>query len=305
MTMNQKRKINIAFLGGDRRQLCTASMLKSDSYNIGVWGVGDIGHIVGCDNISTYDDCDMLVGESECVIFPLPSTTDGVTLNTPLLNSARRKKLCDVLKNLDEGSKIIGGKIPQDFKALAAEQGVEVFDYYESEPFQIENAYLTAEAALSIAMNQLNNCIRDSTFAILGYGRIAKQLARLLRGFGADVTVFARNEGELSWARSIGCKTRKNDMSKNNALTHKLTGFDVIYNTIPVRILDGDILKEIGNKTFIIDLASLPGGVDICAAKEQGNNVLWATSLPGKYAPESAGRLIADWIENVLSEERQ
>jgi len=45
--------------------------------------------------------------------------------------------------------------------------------------------------------------------------------------------------------------------------------------------------------------------VDICAAKEQGNNVLWATSLPGKYAPESAGRLIADWIENVLSEERQ
>ena len=52
--------------------------------------------------------------------------------------------------------------------------------------------------------------------------------------------------------------------------------------------------------TFIIDLASVPGGVDILAAKELGANVLWATSLPGKYAPVSAGRLIANCVDNIL-----
>ena len=54
--------------------------------------------------------------------------------------------------------------------------------------------------------------------------------------------------------------------------------------------------------TLIIDLASSPGGVDVSAAKKLNSRVLWASSLPGKYAPESAGELIADCIGDIISE---
>ena len=295
-----KQKINIAFLGGDRRQYCTASMINGDKCNISLWGLDLVentsAHIRMCEN---YEDA---IESASCVVLPLPSTMDGVMLHAPLLNSSRGKKLSDILDSLREGSVVIGGKIPTIFKEKAEKNNIGVFDYYESESFQIQNAYLTAEAALSIAMNQLNTTIKTSRFAILGYGRIAKHLAVLLRSFGAEVTVFARKESDLTWAESIGCNGKKIDSSKENCLLNRLHGFDVIYNTIPKRILEEAVLREIGNKPFIIDLASVPGGVDICAAKELGSNVLWATSLPGKYAPESAGRLIADWIENILFE---
>lgn len=299
LTMNNK--INIAFLGGDRRQYCTASMLNGEKYNIGVWGLDFVENT--SEHIRISDTVEEALGGADCVVFPLPSTMDGINLHTPQLRSGIKIRLSEILKRIEKGRTVIGGRIPTDFKEVAAEKGIIVVDYYESEAFQIENAYLTAEAALSIAMNQLNRTIKESSFAILGYGRIAKHLAALLRHFGAEVTVFARRQSELVWAESIGCKTRRIDTSKDKCFFGLLEGFDVIYNTIPVRILTSDILEEIGCKTFIIDLASVPGGVDICAARSLGSNVLWATSLPGKYAPESAGRLIAHSIEEALSEE--
>ena len=54
---------------------------------------------------------------------------------------------------------------------------------------------------------------------------------------------------------------------------------------------------------MIIELASAPGGVDICAARELSSNVLWASSLPGKYAPYSAGALIAECVKDILLSE--
>lgn len=46
-----------------------------------------------------------------------------------------------------------------------------------------------------------------------------------------------------------------------------------------------------------IDLASKPG--------IGGTDVLWARGLPGKFAPESAGKLIAQTILRLLKEEEK
>lgn len=59
--------------------------------------------------------------------------------------------------------------------------------------------------------------------------------------------------------------------------------------------MDKDIL--------IIDLASVPGGVDFAAAKDKGIEAVWALSLPGKYAPESAGAIIADVLDELFESE--
>ena len=54
---------------------------------------------------------------------------------------------------------------------------------------------------------------------------------------------------------------------------------------------------------LIIDLASVPGGVDFAAAKDKGIEAVWALSLPGKYAPESAGAIIADVLDELFESE--
>ena len=90
---------------------------------------------------------------------------------------------------------------------------------------------------------------------------------------------------------------------RQNALERLCHGYDVIYNTVPHWLFDRPFLEEVERSTFLIDLASVPGGVDVCAAKELSSNVLWATSLPGKYAPMSAGALIADCVVSILNKE--
>jgi dipicolinate synthase subunit A len=53
-------------------------------------------------------------------------------------------------------------------------------------------------------------------------------------------------------------------------------------------------------KILLIDLASAPGGVDAEVARGLGLPVVWALSLPGKYAPVTAGEIIADTVLSML-----
>ena len=54
---------------------------------------------------------------------------------------------------------------------------------------------------------------------------------------------------------------------------------------------------------FIIDLASLPGGVAADTLLPDGCRVLHALSLPGKVAPPSAARAVFDTVDTILHEE--
>ena len=125
-------------------------------------------------------------------------------------------------------------------------------------------------------MNSLGREIRGARIAVTGYGRIAKSLVHLLRALEADVTVAARKDTDLAWASLHGCHTLKlEDASAKACIAAYLSsGFDVIYNTVPSWLFDRSFLERVDAKTFLIDLASAPGGVDICAAKELGSNFI-------------------------------
>ena len=77
----------------------------------------------------------------------------------------------------------------------------------------------------------------------------------------------------------------------------------MLFNTVPHTIFDREFLREVDKKTLLVELASVPGGFDICAAQELGTNISWALSLPGKYAPESAGAIIAECVEMLMAKE--
>lgn len=294
-----KSKQKLALLGGDLRQYTAAVMLSRDSWTISIWGLDKSGRGEG--SVGYCRSWEEAVSDAAGVVLPLPASTDGITLNCPFDTSDSRLRLNDLLERLEPGCVIVGGRIPTEFAATAESRGIRVRDYFHSEEFQIQNAYTTAEAALSIAMNSLDRNLCGAKIAITGYGRIAKHLVRLLKSLGAEVTVAARKDSDLAWAYSVGCDVIK--LGGQNAIAQLAHGYDVIYNTVPHWLFDRGFLEQADPTTFLIDLASVPGGVDICAAKELGSNVLWATSLPGKYAPRSAGELIGSCVDRILREE--
>ncbi|MBO4422886.1 MAG: hypothetical protein J5879_05570 [Clostridia bacterium] len=74
----------------------------------------------------------------------------------------------------------------------------------------------------------------------------------------------------------------------------------LIINTVPAPVADNNVLSFVDPDTLIIDLASMPGGVDFEAAKRRGIKALHALSLPGKTAPLTAGENIADTVLQIL-----
>ena len=78
---------------------------------------------------------------------------------------------------------------------------------------------------------------------------------------------------------------------------------DVIFNTVPARILDKAFVDSLENCHLIIDLASGKGGVDFTAAAARGITAIHALSLPGKVAPFTAGQIICDCVLELLIRE--
>lgn len=298
-----KGDFKIAVLGGDLRQYTAASVLSDLGWKISLWGLEKYGNVNS--KIIVEHSCDNATEGAAAILLPLPSSTDGKNLNCPLYTSERHIGLGRVLSQLSEKCVIVGGRIPTDICQELKNRRLAVFDYFESENFQIKNAYTTAEAAISIAMNKLDKELRGSNIAVTGYGRISKHLCALLKAFGAFITVAARSDADIAWAESRGYRTVciATEADKANMRGLFSQGYDVIYNTVPDWLFDRAFLEIVDKRTFIIELASAPGGVDVCAAKELNSNVLWGASLPGKYAPESAGRLIADCVDRILEKE--
>lgn len=146
-------------------------------------------------------------------------------------------------------------------------------------------------------MEELPISLFGSSCLIVGHGRIAKALMRILRGLGANVTVAARKYGDLAEIEAEGCHA-----VHIAALAGRVSSADVVFNTVPSRVLTRETLSRLRRDALVIDLASKPGGVDLGAAAEMCIKTIWALSLPGKAAPISAGEIILETIGNCLSE---
>ena len=84
-----------------------------------------------------------------------------------------------------EAQILFGGCLDESIRQLAEARGVVAANYYENESLCVKNAIPTAEGALAIAMNELPITLNGAKACVLGYGRIGKVLARLLKAMGA------------------------------------------------------------------------------------------------------------------------
>ena len=71
----------------------------------------------------------------------------------------------------------------------------------------------------------------------------------------------------------------------------------------PSRVITNEQILGLGRDTILIELASAPGGFDFEIAEQSGLRTIKAGSLPGKYAPVTAGYAVADTILTILERE--
>ncbi len=286
------KHIKIAFIGGDLRQISAARYFAGKGIEVNVWGFD------GCrlpEKVRGMDTLQSACDGAGAIILPLPYGKEG-ELNCPL--TERQLNLAELLPAVSPEAIIMGGKLDAEAYGLATAHNNKITDYYGREELSVLNAVPTAEGAVETAMRELPVTLFGSRMAITGFGRIGKVLAKALCALGADVTVFARKPEARAWARIYGCKAETADN-----MEEKLSEFVCIFNTVPAPVLGARELCAVRDGALIIDLASAPGGVDKGAAEKAGVRVITALSLPGRVAPDSAGEIIAETIENILLQE--
>lgn len=274
---------NIWVVGGDRRQVYLAGLLRQDGHTLHTVGLGEKER--GLDDLAL----------AHCVILPLPVLGKNGRIHTPL--SQEKIDLSQVLDHMRPGQVLCGGMVSPEVREAGERAGLQVFDYYAREECMVANAVPTAEGAVQVAMEQMPFTLHSARVLVLGFGRVGKLTAHRMRALGARVTVAAADYGDLAWAAAYNYESIRLE-----ELACELGGFQLIVNTIPAQVLDARRLAWVDPAVFILDLASAPGGVDLIRGEELGLHILQAPGLPGRTAPVTAAAAIRDSIYHILWE---
>jgi len=279
----------VAIIGGDRRSVELAKQLIKDGKLVKSYALGN--PIQGVIESATLESA---VNEVDIVVGGIPVSRDGISLNCAY---------CDInitfshlFEHMNEKQVFIGGAIKDSIKEIADKHHIQVYDLLEREDMAILNAIPSAEGAIMVAMQNSEITLSESKVLILGYGRISKVLAKMLKGFDSKIHIAARKDENLAWIRTNGYKA-----IEFKRIEKYLNDFDFIFNTVPQTVLGYNELKEIRKSCVIVDLASPPGGIDFDKSKELGLNVEWALSLPGKVAPITSAGYIKDTIDKIMN----
>ena len=211
---------------------------------------------------------------SEIIILPIPTSKDGVHL------TGCESTLSELVASVGEGSFVLGYGIPQSFVEDMEDRGAVVCDAEGDECFLTRNAELTALGTVGIMLTSSKRSPSELRVGIIGYGRIGKQLLRLLLFLGASVRVFTRKSSTRIELCSYGVDA---EMSSEG----DYSGFDFIVNTAPERILGDESAEKALTDGRIIDLASGDNFPELDGITKLGG-------IPGLMYPVSAGRVYAE-----------
>lgn len=181
------------------------------------------------------------------------------------------------LGEYSHGATIIGGNL--DFLNTCVSR----IDLLKDPFYQADNAAITAEAALGMILSKLTCAVTEAEILILGWGRIGKCLTHQLKHLNAPLTVFTRKPEDRAMLRALGYQPITAD-----ELPGVLPKFRCVVNTAPAAIISAEEGHLLRPDCFKLDLASI--------RSIPGDDVLHARGLPGKFKPESTGKLIAKTI---------
>jgi dipicolinate synthase subunit A len=288
------RGIKIAVIGGDKRDIYLMSELIKLGAAVTAIGFPPCPEL---NHVRLVDNFEAALQDTQVLIFPMQGTDPEGNIRT----YDQEIRICltpAIASIIPAGTLVIIGFARDFFKIWAQQYGWKLLEIAEMDTVAILNAIPSAEGALQMAMQRLPITIHDSNAFILGFGRLGKTLARMLKAIGARTTVVARKRADLARIFEIGYKPLH-----CSQLHQVIMEADVIFNTVPALILDEKLLSLLNKDALIIDLASAPGGTDFTAAKKLGISATLAPGLPGIVAPKTSGKILAQVIPQLILRE--
>ena len=223
--------------------------------------------------------CDTLQWDTGHLLLDVPSIRAGSPFSS-------EEAMHTFLSSLPQNVRIWGGNLQHP-----SLKRFHIVDLLQNESYLFRNAAITSQCTIPIAESMLKQSWSSISALVLGWGRIGKHLLHDLSELGCNVTVAARSESDRKHLAKAGYP-----VLDTAELSSHLNHFHLIINTIPAPVLsDADCVNCAD--AIKIDLASEKG--IFCA------DAVWARGLPGKYAPEQSGKLIANTMADLLKEEME
>ena len=266
-----------------------AKMLAQDS-KVYVYGLENAKELKNTENIINCNNIEETTKYTKTIISSIPFSKNGEEIYAPYSNI--KIEIKDFLQYCKTKTLIAGAIKPEVYEMA---KNINIIDIMKQEKVAILNAVSTAEGAIKLAIENTEINLQGSNVLILGFGRIAKILAKKLDALSVNVTCAARKKEDLAWIKAYGY----NEININN-LGKELEKFDIIMNTVPHIILTKEKLGYVKKECVIIELASNPGGVDKTVAEEKNIKLIPGGGLPGKVAPDTTALILKNAIYNVL-----
>lgn len=274
---------NILILGGDLRQNRIHEILISKDYTC-----------TYINDNSLSENANKKIPLYDVVILPVPVSHDGVYLYSN--NKEVKIELDLIINSMTKAQLFIAGCISGELKAVLKEKSIEYFDFYESEELVLENAFLTAQGALRLLLENTTEYVKNKKMLITGYGRVAKATAAIMKDNGLDVYICVRSAAQKAEAHCLGYKTLFFD--ELDCVMHI---FDFVINTVPCNIFSETLLSTLYKTAKYFELASVPYGIDKAKFEENPDIFIKGNALPGRFLPSAAGEIIEKIIEPILN----
>jgi len=288
--------LRVAVVGGDQREWEVIAALRQAGAHVRCIGLPAPSRRTGLD-IQQGRDLAATLSGCQAAVAPLSGTDPSGFVRRCAPDSPPLRLDAANLSRMAPGGVLFIGTAVPFVRQAAAETGVRIVETEDDDELAILNSVPTAEGAVQLALERLPITIHGSRCTVLGFGRCGLTLALLLHRLGADVTVVARSDAQRARAESLGLAARPLER-----MAEALARADAVFNTVPARVLDRDMLAATRPDVVIIDVAAEPGGVDFEAAQALEREAHLALGLPGKTAPLSAGRILARCLLRMLAE---
>jgi dipicolinate synthase subunit A len=291
-------KVVIGMLGGDRREqeiarraAATGADVRAHGFPWPEQGIAGVRHLAS--------PAEVLEG-ARFALFPIPGIAASGALFAP---AAPAPIIPDraLLSRMAPHAHIILGWADAGLKAHAEALSIKLHEYEWDRSLMLQRTPAIIEGLLRIVIDNTAFTIHNATACVVGQGTIGAVLARYLVALGAHTHVAARNAEQRAAAYVAGATPHPLE-----ALPELAPSLDLVFSTVPSRVIGEDVLSRLPKSALIVDLAAPPGGVDFDVAKRIGLNAIWGRGL-GSRAPLTVGASqwggIRERIEAILHEE--
>jgi dipicolinate synthase subunit A len=284
----------ICVLGGDFREIELIHEFLAEGAQVKVVGYPPLNELEG-----TIRETGVYQGirEASVIVVGMGGLDVGGKVRTldPESNIALTEELLELIP---VGVPLLVGTARPRLREFALKHNVNLVEVAEDEEIAIRNSIPTAEGAIQIAMEEMPITIHRCNAVVIGFGRVGITMARVLLSLGANTIVCARSLPQLARAQEM-----RASIMHITSLARACANADVVFNTVPAIVLTEQILENMRPGSLIIDLASSPGGTDFEAAERLGIKAILALGLPGKVAPKTAGKILADSVPQLIRRE--